>query len=196
MKVVKGADITFTPNKLFDAMFEALLDVGVIASRRLEEEAKQFLNERMIGEKSSGTLEEGIQGFVDIKFGGVQVGVRASALELGQWEASVGETEEADYTRQSPPFDYAGVVEGGSGVFGPSGSPITASSGKGLRFWTGGYKDTSGGSRKKIMRTRAVAGQPGKNFLEDALVVSMPAIGQLLSKIGTKIRATDIARWS
>ena len=56
MKVVKDLNINFDPNKLFDLLFEELIEVGIIGARRMEQEAKQFLSER-IGDNLSGDGE-------------------------------------------------------------------------------------------------------------------------------------------
>lgn len=201
MIVVKGGKFRFTPKKLQAALMKQFAEVGQIGARRMEQEAKMFLSERIgVGirgpvSKSTGTLEDGIIGFFTVGKDAVFAGVTATALELGQWESSIGESGEAERATMAPPFDYAGVVEGGSGIFGPLRKPIRAKSAKNLRFFTGEYREARGGFRRVVYSSREVAGQKGKNFLGDAILTSLPSIVKLIQNVGRNIKITDVVRW-
>ena len=195
MKVVKDVKIEFSANKLYEIMLDDLFEVGIIAARRMEQDAKQFLAER-IGEdlagpgqsKSSGTLEDSITGFVRQEYGMVVAGVSASALEQGQWEESQGDDAGAAAVVSNPPFDYASVVEDGSGIYGPRQSPIKARGARGMRF---GFGEETDDGKKIMYRANAVAGQKPKRFLADAMVTAYPGLIKLVQKVGTNLRVTD-----
>ena len=111
----------------------------------------------------------------------VSAGVQATALELGQWEIQMGEYEEAEYSIQSPVFDYAAAVEDGTV------SPIDP--GKDMVFWGGDYNED--GTPRNI-RTRQVAGQSGLKFVEDAILITMPQVDQFISRLGSNVRLDDL----
>ena len=202
---MKGSlvNIKFDPNRLFDAMYEQLLDISIIAARRMEQEAKANLAERIgqnIGgeSKSSGALMESIQGVVDTRYGQVVVGISSSVTEQGQWESQMGDEEEAEYAKSDPPFNYALAVEEGTGIYGPTGEAITSPSGKEMRFWNGSYRAANGfeDATKRILRKQMILGQKPKYFMRDAIATSLPSIGQLLRKVGSNVRASDFIRWT
>jgi len=200
MRIVKGGEIKFDTAGLTNAIMDDLVYKLNIAAKRMEQDAKTYLNER-IGDtlvpnpntgdegvsKSSGTLAEGIKGFVRAGKTGIEVGVMASAIELGQWEASQGEAGLAASTRGTGSFDYAAVLEGGSGIYGPKDREIN----KKMIFWPGDYRDNG---NPRTVKTVASQGQPGNGFLAEAIVTAMPAIGRLLDNVGNNIRVSDFVR--
>jgi len=189
--IVKGGDFSFTPLLLQKAMLKQFEEVGRIASRRLEQEARQFLSERIYSEKSTGTLENSIRGYFVTVDGAVLAGVTASALELGQWELSMGEPDLAARATMSKPFDYAGAVEGGTGIYGPNKKPISAGGNK-MVFWTGEYNKKN---KPRTIGVISVKGQKGKNFLGDSILTVLPQIYKLISQAGKNIKITDMVRW-
>ena len=193
--IVKGGNFKFTPGPLYNAMMDSVVEVSQIAARRMESDAKAYLAERITGPKTSSTLEKGIRGFVKVGSGVVYCGVTASALELGQWESSLGESAEAAYATSRPAFDYAGVVEEGSGEYGPTKTPIRGRGGP-MYFWNGEYKSVSGGFNRVVIRATVVKGQKGKKYLSRALEKNVRQVYDLLGKVAvSKIRINDIARW-
>lgn len=117
MRVVKGGIYRVNPQKMIAAFYEPILETCMIAAKRAEFEAKELLRERMLDEKSSGTLEESIIGITDIKPNAIIIALMASAVETGQWEEMQDEPEEADKARGKGNFDYALAVELGTGEF-------------------------------------------------------------------------------
>jgi len=195
MKVVKDVSIQFNPTKLFNVMLDDLFDIGIIAARRMEDEAKMNLDEGLQREnisKSSGALRDSIQGVVKITPGFVWVAITASATETGQWESSMGEYEAAESAKSTPLFDYASAVEEGTGIYGPKGEPISSPGGNMMSFWTGQYRETKRGEQvKKLMKKKYIKGQPPKRFLQNALDSSYPFVVNLMGKVGTKIKIVD-----
>lgn len=187
MRITKGGIWRFKASKMYAAFYDAVLEVCIIAARRAEEEARTILQERMIGEKSSGTLEESIFGFTDLKPNAIFIGIMASAFEEGQWEEGMGEPEEASKAISSPPFDYAMAVEQGTGIFRQDdegneiGELIEAN--PEFVFWTGEY--TESGSRE-LVHTPYIQGQKALHYLRDALLFIQPQIDEMLEKVFNK----------
>lgn len=188
MKTVRGGIWRFNPTKMFSVYYEAVLEVCIIAARRAEAEARIMLMERMKDEKSSGTLSESIFGVTDIKPNAIIIALMASAVETGQWESEMGEGEEADRATMSPAFDYAMVVEQGSGIYAEDeygndvGQLIEASDE--FVFWNGDY--TQKGNRS-LIRTPYSTGQPALHFMRDAMLIIQPQIDEMLKKVFNKI---------
>jgi hypothetical protein len=64
--------------------------------------------------------------------------------------------------------DYAPAVHDGTGIYGPTGAPITPKNGKYLVFSTLSGSNKIG-SRLSLVFVRSVRGQPGTEFLKKAL---------------------------
>jgi len=189
--IVTG-ELSINPAFLVSAYFDAFLEAAYTIAKRLEDEAKVLLSERTLGVKSSGALAESIKGYVAFtKNQTIEIGLRASALELGQYELSAGEPEEAAWAVQAPPFDYATAVEYGTGEYfdaekaAEADIKITPKSAKKLVFWTGDYGPT--GARETVA-TSEVKGQRPKYFLTDAMNTSIPFIRALMDRVGRNIQ--------
>ena len=192
MKTVKGGIWRFNPSKMFNAYYDALMDVCIIAARRAESEARIILQERMQGDKSSGTLEESIVGVVDVKPNAIIIALMASAIETGQWESEQGEGEEAARATMSPPFDYAQAVEQGTGIYAEDeygndvGNLIEAN--PTFVFWNGEYNQKG---NRKLIRTPYSTGQPALHFMRDSMLIIQPQIDEMLKKVFNKISMED-----
>ena len=145
MEVKRKGKIVIDEGRILEKMFVPIYESCLIAAKRLEEEAKMTLEERigatLVGDnpvsKSSGALYDSILGYVRVNAkNNISIGVNASAIETGQWERSQGEEEEAEYTAGSGDYDYADAVENGTGTFANKGA-ISAGGDNDLTFWTG-----------------------------------------------------------
>lgn len=187
---IDGMELEIDGAALLEAFFVPLYETSVVAAQRMEQEAKMTLQEQTHGPKTSGALMESIQGFVTALPGhGIVVGVKASAIETGQWERSQGEPEEADRTAGKGRFNYAEAVEQGTGIYGPQKQAIVPKSGDYMRFWTGEYY-----GKNDIVYTKAVLGQPGKHFLERATLTAMPFLEDLFNNVGLNINITRFVK--
>lgn len=192
MKITRGAIWRFNPSKLYENFYESVLEVCTIAARRAQEEAKILLAERMQGERSSGTLEESIFGFTDVRPNFIAVALMASAEERGQWEEMQGEDEEAQRATMSPAFDYAMAVEQGTGFYREDewgnnvGDLIEAN--PEFVFWTGDYTEMG---NRALTRIPYSAGQPALHYLRDSMLIIQPQIDEMLKKVFNKINVED-----
>jgi len=195
MSLVGKGVFTFDITAFNQIMFNDFYAVASIGAKRMEQEAKMILEEK-IGttlvpqgddgsegvSKSSGTLSESIQGFVRAGGNGfLEVGVSASAIEMGQWEEMQGNEEMAASTRGTGEFDYAQVLEEGSGIYYEGGGPIS----KKMRFWTGAGNSEG---EDRILNVSRSQGQPGKRYLAGAIEKIMPVIDKLFLDVGNDIR--------
>jgi len=178
MKVTRR--IRFDPNKLFLLYYEALFEMSIIIARRLEEEARQLLSDRMKGEKSSGALMDSLQGIVVLGPRSILIRLQSNVRETGQWEEQMGESGEAEYTAND--FNYAMAVEEGTGVYGPEHRAIKKN--KGMIFWNG---EKNGAGNPKTIKTNIIAGQIGLHYGEDAIQNITPQVMDLLNQVSRNI---------
>lgn len=199
MEVKRKGKIVIDEGRILEKMFVPIYEASLIAAKRLEEEAKMNLEEQigatLVGDnpvsKSSGALYDSVLGYVRVNAkNNISIGVKASAIETGQWERSQGEEEEAEFTAGSGDYDYADAVENGTGIFANKGS-ISAGGDNDLTFWSGRYRDNG---NRRVIKTPTIKGQPGKHFLRDAMQTSRADIMHLMNTINLTLSAKDLIR--